>query len=96
MQSTKKLYKHNGTPVFVHFGIELQRVYLTIDDWQQELKDIWAAHLQADNSGAYELPIYHGISCKCCTKIIIEPYSRSAITAHEVRRPGRPRLRARR
>jgi hypothetical protein len=89
LQSTKKLYK---TTVFVHFGLELQRV--SIDDWQQKLKDISAAHLASTAiSNVYELPIDHGISYKCCTKIILDPYSRPALTVHkEVRRPGRPRI----
>jgi hypothetical protein len=97
MLATSKIYKENGTPVFVHFGLELQRVLLTINDWEEELKEIWAAHIKLDTSGVYELSIDHGISCDCCTKIVHEPYTHPTLaTRRQERHPGRPRLKARR
>jgi hypothetical protein len=95
---TEKLFKEYGTPVFVRFGIALQHVILDIKDWQQELKELWAVHVKADTSGIYELPIDHGISCRCCTKISVESYTHPF--REEVKqgqhKPGRPGMRMRR
>jgi hypothetical protein len=92
--TTEKLFKEYGTPVFVKFGIALQHVFLNIKDWQQELKELWALNVKADTSGIYELPIDHGISCRCCTKISVESYTHP--TAAESKRERRPRPRLRR
>jgi hypothetical protein len=54
---TEKLYKEDGTPVYVRFGNVLQLVLLKIKDWQEELKELWAAPVKADTSGVFELPI---------------------------------------
>jgi hypothetical protein len=92
MTITKKLFKQSGTPVFVRFGLYLQ-VILKIKDWQQELQDIWAVNLKVENFCLYELPIEHGISCHCCTKIITESYTHPTIAeTKRERKPGRPRL----
>ena len=69
-RSIEKLYKETGTPVFVRVGLALQLVLLNIKDWQQELKDIWATHIKLNTSGLYELPVEHGISFNCCSKVI--------------------------
>jgi hypothetical protein len=93
-RSVEELYKEKGTPVFVRFGIALQLVLLNITDWQQELKELWALHVKADTSGIYELPIDHGISCRCCTKISAESYTHpTAAESKRERHPGRPRMR---
>ena len=94
MNAVVKLYKERGTPVSVRFGLVLQLVLLNIKDWQQELKDIWAAHVKLDTSGIYELTVFHGTTCDCCTKIVKESYTHPTITeSKRERRPGRPRLR---
>jgi hypothetical protein len=96
-RSVEKLYKQYGTPVYVRFELALQHVILDIKDWQQELKELWAALVKADTSGIYELTIDHGISCDCCTKKVHEPYRRPTLaTRRQERHPGRPRLKARR
>jgi hypothetical protein len=93
-RSVEKLFKVNGTPVFVRFGLALQLVLLDIKDWQHELKEIWAEHVKLDNSGVYELPINHGISCRCCSKIVTKSYTHpTAAESKRERRPGRPRRR---
>jgi hypothetical protein len=74
-RSLEKLYKQYGTPVYVRFELALQHVILDIKDWQQELKELWAVLVKSDTSGIYELPIDHGISCRCCSKIIQESYT---------------------
>jgi hypothetical protein len=89
----EKLFKQSGTTIYVRFGLALQLVLLNIKDWQQELEELWAAHVKADTSGIYELPIDHGISCDCCTKNIHESYTHpTRIESKRERRPGRPRL----
>jgi hypothetical protein len=83
--------------VLVHFGLDLQRVLLNIEYWEEILKEIWAADVKADTSGTYELSIDHGISCDCCTKIPRELYTYVTITkSGREKRPGRPKLKARR
>jgi hypothetical protein len=93
-RSVEKFYKQYGTPVYVRFGNALQLVLLNIKDWQQELKELWAALVKADTSGICELPIDHGISCRCCKKIDVESYTHpTAAESKRERRPGRPRRR---
>jgi hypothetical protein len=75
-RSVEKLFKEYGTPVYVRFDNALKLVLLNIKDWQHELKDIWAEHIKLDNSGVYEVPVEHGVTCKCCAKIIrVESYT---------------------
>jgi hypothetical protein len=81
LQSVKEIYRDTGTPVYVRFGLALQLVLLNIKDWQEYLKEIWAA--KSDKSGVLELPINHGVECKCCTMI-------GAAESKRERRPGRP------
>jgi hypothetical protein len=94
-RSIEKLYKQNGTPVFVRSGLALQLVLLDIKDWQQELKDIWAEHVKLDTSGVYELPVEHGVTCNCCSKVI-QQESYTHPFNYELRegphKPGRPRV----
>jgi hypothetical protein len=93
-RSVEKLYKQYGTPVYVRFGLALQHVILDIKDWQIDLKELWAVHVKSDTSGIYELPIDHGISCRCCKKISVESHTHpTAEESKRERRPGRPRLR---
>jgi hypothetical protein len=95
-RSVEKLYKETGTPVFVRVGLVLQLVLLNIKDWQQELKDIWAAHVKADTSGVYEPTINHGISCHCCKRTIRqESYTHpfDFEVSEGPHKPGRPRTR---
>jgi hypothetical protein len=93
-RSVEKLFKDKGTPVYVRFGNALQLVLLNIKDWQQELKELWAALVKADTSGVLELPIDHGVACHCCTKIGVESYThRTLAESIRERRPGRPRTR---
>jgi hypothetical protein len=94
MSIVTKLYKQNGTPVSVRFGLALQLVLLKIKDWQLELKEIWAEHVKLDNSGVYEVPIDHGVACNCCSKIVTESYTHLTLAeSKREKRPGRPRLR---
>lgn len=93
-RSVEEINKDRGTPVYVRFGNALQHVLLHIKDWQQELKELWAALVKADTSGVFELPINHGISCRCCSKIVTKSYMHpTAAESKRERRPGRPRLR---
>jgi hypothetical protein len=39
---------------------------------QQQLKDIWSTHVEANASGVYEYSIDHGYDCRCCTPVIKE------------------------
>jgi hypothetical protein len=60
---------------------------------EEQRKELWALHVKADTSGIYELPIDHGISCRCCTKISVESYTHpTTAESKRERRPGRPRL----
>jgi hypothetical protein len=93
MNLTTKLYEHNGTPFHSRFGLALQLAFLNGKDWQQELKELWAALVKADTSGVLELPINHGMACNCCSKIVTESYTHpTTAESKRERRPGRPRL----
>jgi hypothetical protein len=95
-RSVEKLFKQDGTPVSVRFGLDLKHVILDIEDKDQELKDIWALHVKADTSGVYEPTINHGISCHCCARIIrIESYTHPFDFEVKTgpKKPGRPRTR---
>jgi hypothetical protein len=62
--------------------------------YEQQLKEIWRTHVEANASGLYECSINHGYDCGCCTPIIKE--SVTCPTKKERSSPrsrGRPRLR---
>jgi hypothetical protein len=61
---------------------------------QQQLKDIWRTHAEANASGVYECSINHGYNCGCCTAIIKESVTCPTKEEHSLQcSRGRPRLR---
>jgi hypothetical protein len=60
---------------------------------EQQLKDIWRTHVEANTSRVYEVSIDHGYNCRCCTVVTKESVTCPTKEEQSLsRRRGRPRV----